>query len=493
MDVWDLLEVGAIGMCVGLIAIGLIRLPRSRVAPPLLGVAGCAVLWGVGELLTATSRELTQEQIGIALVYTGGIFLPPLWWMLALRWAEDRGSPLPFDFTRWTRIPLAWAIGMWLVMLTNPWHELLLTPVVGDWNIRYPLWWVLAGANYVMILGVIVVELWVVQRVRAPDVTRQAAFMIGASLVVLLPNRAFLLGLAPQGFNPTFIVLASSGALLFAGMRYEEDRRQFEQRLTRQVALRTQELNEANRSLRSANTRLRELQERLVQAERLDATEYLAGSVAHAINNPLTALCGTVEMALSTRTRGDPTLDRVLTLARRIEGVVRGTLALVRREGLQLSPESPRAVLEELAEELSERAATRGVAIELKVPADLPSVILDRTLLLAGLVGIAENSVEAMDRGGHLWLGAETLADTGGIALRIADSGPGVPKDLRTQVFEPFFTTKSGGTGLGLAIAHGVVQGHGGRIRIDDRPGGGALFTVELPLRAPGFVGAPAD
>jgi signal transduction histidine kinase len=72
--------------------------------------------------------------------------------------------------------------------------------------------------------------------------------------------------------------------------------------------------------------------------------------------------------------------------------------------------------------------------------------------------------------------------------FRIADSGPGVPRELRSKVIEPFFTTKGAGTGLGLAIARGVIQGHAGRLVIDDRPGGGALVTVEIPLQPPGVT-----
>ena len=78
------------------------------------------------------------------------------------------------------------------------------------------------------------------------------------------------------------------------------------------------------------------------------------------------------------------------------------------------------------------------------------------------------------------------------MAFRIADSGPGVPPDLRVKVFRPFFTTKPAGTGLGLSVARGVILGHGGHVRIDDRPGGGALFTVEIPLSFPGVTAGEA-
>jgi signal transduction histidine kinase len=67
------------------------------------------------------------------------------------------------------------------------------------------------------------------------------------------------------------------------------------------------------------------------------------------------------------------------------------------------------------------------------------------------------------------------------VELIVADSGPGVPEELRARIFEPFFTTRSRGTGLGLAVARQIVDAHGGRLAVDERPGGGARFRIELP------------
>jgi signal transduction histidine kinase len=83
----------------------------------------------------------------------------------------------------------------------------------------------------------------------------------------------------------------------------------------------------------------------------------------------------------------------------------------------------------------------------------------------------------------------EAAAADGAVELRVADSGPGVPPEVRERIFEPFFTTRARGTGLGLAVARQIVEAHGGRISVGDSPGGGARFTLRLPA-APGAAAA---
>lgn len=215
---------------------------------------------------------------------------------------------------------------------------------------------------------------------------------------------------------------------------------------------------------------------------RLVLADNLAGSVAHAINNPLAALLGTVEMALESSRANRQTLERVHHLARRIQSVVAGTLQLFGRGELQPRALRPSQLISDVAVEISSRRSARDVTVDLKVEADLPRIQADCTLLTAAIVAIAENSLEAMEGHGRLWLTAELRPAERALELRVEDTGPGIPCSLRRRVFEPFFTTKGGGTGLGLSIADGIVGQHRGGIRIADRAGGGAAVIVELPL-----------
>jgi signal transduction histidine kinase len=165
--------------------------------------------------------------------------------------------------------------------------------------------------------------------------------------------------------------------------------------------------------------------------------------------------------------------------------VISQTLALFREGTLRLAEEEPARIVEEMLSEIEGRAALHGVRIHSKAAKDLPRFLVDRTLLAAALVSLAENAIEAMPDGGDLWVDVSALPQIGVVRFAISDSGPGIPTELHKKIFEPFFTTKSSGTGLGLAIAQGVIRGHDGRIHIGTRSGGGALLSVDVPFRRP--------
>lgn len=261
--------------------------------------------------------------------------------------------------------------------------------------------------------------------------------------------------------------------------QHEQDQQFNAERLEREVARRTTELEQVN-------SELRELQRRVIEAERMGAVGDLAARVAHAVNNPLTALIGHLELMLDGTRGKDPKVERLLQLAQRIRDVVQSTLVLFREGALDLMAESPREILEEVASEFHERCERQGIAVELKVPSGLPELVADRTLLISALGSIAQNAIDAMPDGGTLELEIGALPGLGVARFSVADRGPGVAPDLRERVLEPFYSTRPGGSGLGLSIASGVVRGHGGRIMIEDRPGGGALVHIDLPLRIPG-------
>jgi signal transduction histidine kinase len=236
--------------------------------------------------------------------------------------------------------------------------------------------------------------------------------------------------------------------------------------------------------LQTRNEELREMQERLIQAERLGAAQELAGSVAHTINNPLTALIGQAQMVLEDAGEPDPRIERIHRSAQRIRDVVARTLQLFRQGELDLETKDPREILEDVASSLAPQAERAGVRIEMKCEPDVPAVDVDGPLLRAALGSLGENAIEASPRGGSVELELASVPSLDVIEFRVGDSGPGIPRAMRAKVREPFFTTKPAGTGLGLAIAQGVVAGHHGRLRLLPRPGGGTIAAVELPVAA---------
>ncbi len=280
------------------------------------------------------------------------------------------------------------------------------------------------------------------------------------------------MALTPVEFGGREAVLMA-GRDRTAEIQLDEERREYASKLQREVALRTQDLERTN-------TKLRELQTRLVEAERLGIAGEVAGGIAHAIYNPLAALIGHMEMKLDSD-KVDPRDEHVMHLARRIEAVVEGMLTLSRRGKMRPEPMDLGDLVREARQELAGRCFTQGVEVELRIAPDLPQLTADRALLTTALVIVAENAVDAMENGGKLVLEVESVPETAALRLRVRDSGPGVPAKIRGRIFEPFYSTKPRGVGLGLAIARGIILGHEGSIRLESDPGIGTEVTLEIP------------
>ena len=105
---------------------------------------------------------------------------------------------------------------------------------------------------------------------------------------------------------------------------------------------------------------------------------------------------------------------------------------------------------------------------------------IDRTLLRQAILNLVKNGLEALSRGGELTIGSRVQGER--VEISVADTGPGIPAELAGRLFEQFFTTKPQGTGLGLSISKQIIEEHGGELTWANRPGGGAVFTIRLPI-----------
>jgi PAS domain S-box-containing protein len=255
--------------------------------------------------------------------------------------------------------------------------------------------------------------------------------------------------------------------------RADEERRRTAEQLGQQLERHAEELA-------FARARSQELQQRLIQAERMRAAEDLAASLAHAINNPLAALIGTLELDCDARAQAAGSAAQALRIAQRIKRIVAETLLLFQKGSLDVVATVPRDLLDEVCTAVRQRAELRGVRVRVESPDPMPAIEIDRQLTATALTAIAENGIEAMTCGGTLLLSASALRSVPVVCIQVIDEGSGIPVQLRNRVLEPFFTTKGGGTGLGLTIAQGIIQGQGGRLRISDRRGGGTIVSVEL-------------
>jgi two-component system sensor histidine kinase HydH len=135
---------------------------------------------------------------------------------------------------------------------------------------------------------------------------------------------------------------------------------------------------------------------------------------------------------------------------------------------------------------VSSEARKREITLECLI-AKLPAIEGDPEKLRQAFLNIILNGLQASPPGGSFTITAREVPDVKGpawVELLFADSGPGIPPAETENIFEPFFTTKDGGTGLGLAITRKIIEGHGGSIRVESKPGSGAKFHIRLPVKS---------
>ncbi len=232
-----------------------------------------------------------------------------------------------------------------------------------------------------------------------------------------------------------------------------------------------------------------ELRSRLAQSEKLAALGQVVAGIAHELNNPLQGVMGHLELLLATQqlsTDVQRDLRLVYREADRAAKIVRnllvfgGSRRIVRRR-LNLN-----LVVRRVLTLRATAARTQHIELVKELEPRLPRLSGDALLLQQALLNIILNAEHAVVGQDVRRVEVKTHRDRRRsiVVIEIADSGPGIAPSALPRLFEPFFTTKDvgQGTGLGLAIAYGIVQEHGGRIVARNRTGGGAIFTVELPL-----------
>jgi PAS domain S-box-containing protein len=235
----------------------------------------------------------------------------------------------------------------------------------------------------------------------------------------------------------------------------------------------------------AAYEQLQQTHEQLVQSAKMATIGTLAAGVAHEINNPMTGVLGFAELLLQNTAPDDPTrkdLTVIVTEARRVRGIVRNLLSFSR----QTTPHREKAninqmILETLAL-VRQRLEKTGVILEERYAPDLPSLRLDVGQMRQVVLNLIVNAIQATSRGDTLTVSTERVG--GEVAVRVTDTGEGIPAENLSRIFEPFFTTRpiGQGTGLGLSISLGIVQEHGGRIEVESQVGEGSTFTVYLPI-----------
>jgi PAS domain S-box-containing protein len=236
-------------------------------------------------------------------------------------------------------------------------------------------------------------------------------------------------------------------------------------------------------------TEQRRWEAQMARSEKLSALGQLAMGMAHDFTNLLQAILGHTQLIAH-----EPSPDRLQRGLATIEQAVRDgveTVGRIRRFARRdVDRRLERVDLREVVRQTIEivrprwsqsdlRGATVAIQQEL---AAVPPVRARAAELREALINLVLNAVDAMPKGGTITL--ETRTDGDWAVLAVADTGSGIPEDVRRRIFEPFFTTKESGTGLGLSIVSGIVSSYGGTIDVESEPGRGTRFTIRLPAAA---------
>jgi two-component system NtrC family sensor kinase len=241
------------------------------------------------------------------------------------------------------------------------------------------------------------------------------------------------------------------------------------------------------RKVEERTRQLRDIQEHLIQSEKLASIGKLAAGIAHEINNPLGGILIYSHLILEDTPPGRPHHDNLRKIVKettRCKEIVKGLLDFARPKEPDTAPVDVPAVLDSCLAFAGHQTLFQNIKVERSYAPDLPKVVADAAQLQQVFMNLILNAAESMDGRGTLSLRVRTDSGRREIVIDVADTGRGIKPEDRARLFEPFFTTKEvgKGTGLGLAISYGIVRKHQGSIDVASEPGRGAVFTVRLPL-----------
>ena len=223
--------------------------------------------------------------------------------------------------------------------------------------------------------------------------------------------------------------------------------------------------------------------------EKRDLLARLLKRLAHEIRNPLSSL-GVHFQLLEEDLSVLPPSARAQLASRlgvihgelhRLESIVERFLKLAGPSALELEPVEIKKIVNHVCELLRPEATARKVEILAEVEPDLPVVTVDSVRLTQALLNIVINGIQAINGGGRVKVSAAKAGEF--LLLRVQDTGPGIPANELGDIFDPYFTTKAEGNGLGLWIAQQIAVAHGGDLRAENAPAGGAVFALTLPLK----------
>ena len=237
----------------------------------------------------------------------------------------------------------------------------------------------------------------------------------------------------------------------------------------------------------TAESQVRGAEQQLFESEKFAAIGRLAAGVSHEVNNPLMGINGLATVLLEDSAFTGENREMVALIqreSRRAAQITRDLLSFVRAEDGARGRINLNDVAHEVAELRAVAQHAAGITMTFDLAQDLPPVWASHAQLVQVVVNLVTNAEDAVEHLDRREIRVSTTRAGRKVCLRVEDSGPGIPEELRARLFEPFFTTKAPGkgTGLGLSLSFSIAERHSGSLRAENIPGGGARFTIELPV-----------
>jgi two-component system NtrC family sensor kinase len=241
---------------------------------------------------------------------------------------------------------------------------------------------------------------------------------------------------------------------------------------------------------------LKRAHDHVLHVEKMASIGKMAAVVAHEINNPLSGILTYAKLLRKWLGRGETQgekreealqcLDLIAGESRRCGDLVKNLLTFSRSAPINLQSSDLNAIVDRSLRLVRHQLEMNGVQLQLDLAGDLPLVQCDQAQIEQVLLALVMNAIDAMPRGGNLWLTTRPADKTEEVEIQVRDDGSGIPPDILPNIFEPFLTTKESGhgVGLGLAISHSIIERHGGRIEVQSQYGKGTEFLIHLPLAA---------